>query len=312
MIGELSEFLWEVPERGDGFEWVHCRKNYPILIRKEGAAFASRNLLKGSVALYRVFAETEPSPERILAFANQYGSLSTDPHIRSRLQKVSRSLVLGGPLECAESQSKWRHALFDIRECLRIWSLIECEQRGLAKCFERRGTDFYYVASEKDIKRYSLETEFLTAISDESPVPLSEHKGHLAQAAFLWVGKRLAKLMREDVSPVAQWDCDRHTLQFRDQPTSLLAAISLQLALAIQNATPFRRCEVCGRPFELAPGKNRSDRQTCSQTCRNRLHLNRQARARELHAAGKTLKQIAKQLGSDESTIEGWLTNPEE
>src|SRR5581483_11484337 len=105
------------------------------------------------------------------------------------------------------------------------------------------------------------------------------------------------------------WDAVRRRIFFQETPFSLLGAIWLQLVSAINGDVQSRRCENCGRWLELTPGKNRSHRLTCSQTCRNRLYLNRQAHARKLRAAGKSVKQIAKQLpGSDETTIRKWLT----
>jgi hypothetical protein len=95
-------------------------------------------------------------------------------------------------------------------------------------------------------------------------------------------------------------------------PLSLLGAMCLQLAHAVGEDKEYQQCSHCKKWFELAPGLNRADRQFCSDSCRVMAYRARQHRARQLAAEGKTVRQIAKQLGSYISTVEKWLSKGKE
>jgi predicted nucleic acid-binding Zn ribbon protein len=96
-------------------------------------------------------------------------------------------------------------------------------------------------------------------------------------------------------------------VDFQIHVEDLKTALWFQLAIAVARAKEFRACEVCGKPFEVSPEVNRKDRVTCSDACRSRAYRRRKARAIELRAGGKKLREIAKAVGSDMKTIKGWL-----
>jgi hypothetical protein len=92
------------------------------------------------------------------------------------------------------------------------------------------------------------------------------------------------------------------------EPSCLADAIWLQMAASVGQAGDVRQCEACGVYFKLSVGVNRADRKTCSNACRNRALRRRQAQARELRIAGKTLREIAKEVGSDVPTVKNWVS----
>jgi hypothetical protein len=51
-------------------------------------------------------------------------------------------------------------------------------------------------------------------------------------------------------------------------PSSLLTAMYLQLAAAVDENKQFQKCRHCGGHFELSPGVNRADKIFCSESCR--------------------------------------------
>jgi hypothetical protein len=57
-----------------------------------------------------------------------------------------------------------------------------------------------------------------------------------------------------------------------------------------------QECAHCGKFFRLAPGVNRANRLTCSHTCKQYRHNRRVENARALHATGRTVRQIVKEL----------------
>jgi hypothetical protein len=87
-----------------------------------------------------------------------------------------------------------------------------------------------------------------------------------------------------------------------------------QLAAAMHGGWPFQECAYCHKFFRLQPGVNRANRLTCSQTCKQYLHNRRVQRAQELFAAGRTVRQIIRELnvkpnGSKASSalVKAWI-----
>jgi hypothetical protein len=94
-------------------------------------------------------------------------------------------------------------------------------------------------------------------------------------------------------------------------PKNLFAAMCLQFALALAGNKNYLRCVSCGKWFELLPGVNRADKQTCSQTCRTRVYRQRKERAMALHAQGKTARAIARELDAKVDVVTKWITTGE-
>lgn len=88
--------------------------------------------------------------------------------------------------------------------------------------------------------------------------------------------------------------------------------IVLHLAEAIGGQHDDQRCVSCSSWFELAPGVNRADRLTCSDSCRQPHYRMRKEKAVEMHAQGKPLREIAQEIDSDVQTIKGWLSRRRE
>jgi hypothetical protein len=136
----------------------------------------------------------------------------------------------------------------------------------------------------------------------------------LGRPAYWFIQSVLDDLLWQTTRGGMGWDQRRRQPEFRIRPTSLLGAICLQMALAIDRGPGCKtgRCAFCSRRFLLAPGTSRADRATCSDSCRVRLHKRRRQAARELNAAGKSVKEIAKELNSDTKAVRGWLKGDKE
>jgi hypothetical protein len=109
--------------------------------------------------------------------------------------------------------------------------------------------------------------------------------------------------------PELSWDRTHTALQetLRIVPQSLVSALWIQLAKAIEGDRKYRECDVCGTWFEVS-GDRRADARFCSNACRFKAYRQRQDEARRLSAEGRSPKQIAKQLGSDVKTVNGWIS----
>jgi hypothetical protein len=88
----------------------------------------------------------------------------------------------------------------------------------------------------------------------------------------------------------------------------LLSVLKLQIVEAILDQKKYRNCDQCGKPFELSPSLNRSDRVFCSDNCRVKAYYRRKIRAVELRNSGASIREIMKETGSDADTINKWLS----
>src|SRR5262245_17270383 len=102
MANEVFDFLWSVP--GDGYRWVEAHVpvgegragklvfNRPIetnkaLVLTDGLTLGKSYMrkqydpLQKYPGLFRTFADTPPTQESILGFANEYGSLGIEVSI---------------------------------------------------------------------------------------------------------------------------------------------------------------------------------------------------------------------------------------
>jgi hypothetical protein len=96
-------------------------------------------------------------------------------------------------------------------------------------------------------------------------------------------------------------------LRLRTQVDTLMVAMKLQLVLSIVEHKHYRTCEQCQKPFEVTPQVNRSDRIYCSDNCRVKAYQRRRKQAIALRHAGRTLREIAKAVGSDMATVKKWV-----
>ena len=93
------------------------------------------------------------------------------------------------------------------------------------------------------------------------------------------------------------------------QPQSLLGGLWLQFAAAVDSNKTFVKCRQCGVRFEVSPdrsGKRRSAR-FCSDRCRVAHYRDRIDSARRLKAEGTPLREIARALHTEISTVRKWV-----
>lgn len=93
------------------------------------------------------------------------------------------------------------------------------------------------------------------------------------------------------------------------KPVSLLAAMWLQLALAVVADKQFRTCKFCRRLFEIStdPTGFRSHREFCSDACKTQDYRRRKRTALTLAKGGVSLTAIADRIDTNKTTIRRWL-----
>src|SRR5262249_24513936 len=116
----------------------------------------------------------------------------------------------------------------------------------------------------------------------------------------------------DDVQVGMRWDSRRGHPALSYYCPSLLSAVLLQFATAVNENVGHGRCRECGTWFVVAPNAFRSSRMFCSTGCRSKAYRERQVRARQMYTAQKSFEEIAKELDSDVATIKKWVTGFEE
>ena len=57
----------------------------------------------------------------------------------------------------------------------------------------------------------------------------------------------------------------------------------------------------------MSGAASRTDKQFCSNACRSKAYRDRQEQARQMFAAGKTVREIAKALDAKPEAVKGWV-----
>jgi hypothetical protein len=316
MFDAAFTLAWTVPVDGDGFVWAP----YPpagssqvasgqALVAREGAEFKTYFPLNAGIALHRELAQTAPTPEGVLGFANHYGRLGAGQE---------------------EALGEWLLHIVWLSEAVRVWDLIqEGDLEDLGKVIRWQGGLVHYIpppdvdkalggpcwdqVTEAE-RKYHKGYDLLGRAPGGAALKEQVQPGDVVRPALLFVHGLINEVLFVQVGPQLFWDSRRSRTVLQEIPRSLLGVIYLQFAQEIRSGRKPRVCQVCGRWFELAPppGKvrraPRSDRETCSTSCRSKAYRERQDKARQLHARGKPFKDIAKELDSKVTTVKRWIT----
>ena len=97
--------------------------------------------------------------------------------------------------------------------------------------------------------------------------------------------------------------------QLRIAPMTLLAAMWLQLAMAVAGNKNFVKCKFCDRQIEISTAESgfRSNRVFCSQSCKTNDYRRRKREAIRHARRGKTVAAIAKLVATEPKTVRGWV-----
>jgi hypothetical protein len=325
MFGDLSDFVWEVPAEVGVFSWQECRlwrdwrEPGLALVGRYGAASRQYRPLAGNLSLYRALAAVDPTGEGILAFVERYGRLGKGVETSADLPNGRHGIV--------EPFGTWRTVIVWLRETVRLWDMIEAgDSDGLASVikWDGKGAVRYCVPAAvgellwpgwenlpEDYRRQAEKREadcYTIAGGVLGPDRLLRlTPGDVLQPARYLLLDLVNGMLGNTTQPALLWDDKAGRPILRHYPNSLLGAAYLQFATAILSGRVSRTCQVCGRQFEVTTLASRNDRLTCSNTCRTRAYRDRQKKAQELYAGGKTLREIAKILGSRLEAVKGWV-----
>lgn len=263
--------------------------------------------------MYKVFRSVEETFEGILVFANQYGGLLTN--------KAPLPTDVLGNTKKKETPTydtffRFRDEIFEMRLAETLWACVEDNEDGeLSECIIITLADH---ASDSTI-------HFLPESLLSTKLPKSFRKQQLlasksVNSELLELGRRqdffaLAKYIicqkihehLENIPVEVRWDKAESRPSLQVAPRNLLEGIWLQFADVVHNKKPIRQCDQCEKWFDPTAGRGRKDRIFCSNACRSKAYRERQEQARNLHAEGKPLEDIAEFLRSDVDTVTKWI-----
>jgi hypothetical protein len=329
MTPQQVSFKWEVPAAG--FRWVQVipvnvpehpqqtsKRPQPALVPVAGsAADAPAFTPEPDPALFLAFSEVKPDKAGILEFAGRHGNLFEVPLVpASRTDSVS-----GQPLH-GVSLDAWQLHIGNVQRLVGLWDLLRREdherltqhirweksKEGLSVRFDSHpgasrgeGPTLGFRRSRSVIASPAWRPELLATFEPDDPL----------LPAWAYLQQELHGLLfhaNVEFSAEMVWDQKRRRPALRLEALTLMSAVYFQLADAVGNDRTFSRCRQCGRWFAVAPDAARTHRRFCSDGCRSKAYRGRQDRARQLFTAGKSFKEIARELDSDVATVTKWVT----
>lgn len=277
MLDTNTHFKWF---RGSP-EWIQQGDDW-LLAQKIGSPHSEYRPLAEHTGLYRNFVATKPTREGILAFAKQYGLLGIG----------GPDTVVGEAVNNIEWFGQWKREIELLQLAEKLRQAFKKRQLAEAKQFfvKQRGITFFRADGVANIP-----------IADVPGVPAD---------LFVLTGRAIQSLVNEQLQVATRllWNHSFSELRLHRVPKSLLSAMWLQFARAVEGDKQFVQCEECMMEFEVESTEgNRKDKRYCGDACRARAYRNRRKEALDLNRLGRSAASIAKQLGTDVKTVKGWV-----
>jgi hypothetical protein len=294
----LAVTAWDVPE--EGFKWVDAyafgrsvsSTVERFLTPKAKASQGWRRYwpLADAVGLFRAFADTETSEGGIIEFAEKFGALglSQDIEIPSETDEDADT----GPIEAGfefdfgkgESFGVWEEEILGLRHVLKVWDALQVmsvddlqawfrveDFHGALRASYDAGAPIRRAAFTHERSPQTTMQEFQWYLSHAEIRRITEDP---STVALSFIRTLIEARLREQVGAriVYQDEADLGPLGVNLVPKSLLGAIWLQAAQAIEANKAYGRCRQCRSWFEVPPelvalGK-RKDLGYCSVACR--------------------------------------------
>jgi hypothetical protein len=344
----IATFEWLVPQTGYrriGARHVDVRRPRPGIrehTRRAQAFLAqaeeqeedwTRTLpFRDAPGLLQEFAQLEPHPTHVLAFAQRHGWLGlgqreVDP-MRVPSPRPSRRLVP------SEALVEWAREIFAVRQAVDLLTAArERDESRLRRWLRVRNGHASYRRQEPSTSRELarvLESEspgaarqfppaaFTFALKGSITIERSEGLAdYVQEAGYTHAARFVAQRFINaglDAHTCARCIYDPETDQHRLSvyPWNLIGAIWVQTAEMAQGGRDYRRCASCRGWFAVSPGvrshqTRRANARYCSGRCRFKAGEDRNKRARALHAKGMSPSQIARKLGSKPESVRRWL-----
>ncbi len=263
--------------------------------------------------LYITFADTDPTEDGVARFANRWGLLGAyivDIDLRPPRRALGRRLPEQADAGQGEVLAVWRREIEYMREALRVWRAPPGQKR------KPRGGLLHYKAAATRIEGRCWEFVGPTPDGNSAELIFDSQGGRNQASEMTWVPSRALTRrwincrLADWATARLVWDPESGQHLIRVHPVNLLGALWLQFARAIAGGVEYRPCKVCQKWLTISAevGGFRVDREFCGPACRQKDHRRKVREAREMKAAGLTVKQIAKRLDTGVEHIRNWLT----
>ena len=282
-------------------------------------------------ALFREFAELTPwDRESILQFANHYGALGIGGSVGvPPPDNPAHPLTLWG-----ETVTDWSLHIAAMKHTWKMWNMAQQgDSKGLASHIEWKLADridsrledhieWLGAGSDRDSEWLRRPGRWVYHFRPELPDGAQPfptvielmvgvyQQGDILTPAKMFVGCTINSFLDGHVNTRLVYDTDvrRHALEC--VPSCLISALWLQFLQSVAGDKEFRACRECGRWYELSSkqAEHRTVRRLfCSDPCKFKDYRRRQGQARQLKGKGMSVKDIAKELDTDLSTIKRWI-----
>jgi hypothetical protein len=340
MVNDVFSFLWRVYP--SGYEWAWARvgsfsgspaeqadEGTPqwVLVKSPARGGEHDRLyspLDTDSALFRTFAQLDwEDREAILAFANEYGMLL---HQDRQVWLIPEDKPM--PLTLGETWQDWAQQIDAMRRAVALWDMVEARDRdGLARHIrwqEAKLPDDDGAGRVEAGWVYSSHPEAPTGPSRRGKEALPSPRrfrrlidpvldlfspGDIFTPASDLIQRWVNEHLDGQVNVRVVYDVKTSKRVPRIVPRNLLSAMWYQFLQAFTSSRKYRACKECGKWFEISTEATgfRINRLFCGDPCKSKDYRRRKEQARELKTAGKTVKEIAKELDTDVDTIKKWL-----
>lgn len=256
---EIVDESDDTHETGYGFAGIVERSTPESLMIASGDGKPWQPL-REQQALFKRFADLDPTKENLLRFARTYGLLGCSVPLVEPREGTDWPVARGATGECLKD---WRVAHADLHRAVRIWDLTRAdrrlslaEQRWLAEA-----TNVLVAERAEDTSSQLIvyARQFLSALVTGYLTGNSGGRQPLERRAGEPEPFRHA-------APLTLCDFDggaERPFALRVRPQSLLSTLWLQFTDAMQMGRSYARCSYCNKWFL----RTRSDRLLCSPSC---------------------------------------------
>src|ERR1035441_8390476 len=290
MSDELTEFTWRVPK--NGFRWCTASTEHSTPHRVLGArptpgrflvsAIPDTHLQPGTeyppllthTGLFKQLADTPATEEGILQFANKYGHLGG---------VASVPIAVPGEPDTSSGEpfEEWKVSILRLRDIVLTWEAAHEPNKEILSAYIRWEPGGVFYRSVGDA----------TLIASETAAELMARftPGDLVMPAMYIVQRRINERLSEyGVTPKLLWNRSEGGLVLRLSAHSLIGAIWLQFAKAVEGNKEYKQCQNarCRRWIEVGGNRTaRSDKKFCSPSCKSDAHRRKSEQASRMHQA---------------------------
>ncbi len=217
--------------------------------------------------LFRTFAETTPTREGILSFAHRYGRLGSTIDTLAAVTDPDKSTEA---ICFAERFEDWVYQIRTMHSAVSLWEMVQNH--------DTKGLQQFIIWEKYSVRFQSPHSSSVIAGPDWQEVLWRRFQaGDVIEPALVVVQDIVNKNLVRRVSPQLLLKHDSPGLILYHLPTSLLDALWLQFAQAINGNKRYQRCRECNDAFELTPEITRADRVYCSDACRMKAYRRRKS-----------------------------------